>query len=130
MYDDNYPDYVGAFWLVAILVGVICAVIGAIMANAKRIDTATGLFLGLFLGPLGLIIIAVMKSPHEQQQSNPQLLRECPWCKSMIRRDASLCTHCQNESKAWTFHKGSWWVTNDQGEWFWYDERTRQWVRP
>ena len=29
--------------------------------------------------------------------------RECPFCKEDMRRDASVCPHCRNNSEPWVF---------------------------
>ena len=54
--------------------------------------------------------------------------RECPHCKEPIRRDASVCPHCQRESEAWRFHAGFWWSKNDFGAWMYLNEATATWL--
>ncbi|HVC85789.1 MAG TPA: hypothetical protein VNC40_00035 [Gaiellaceae bacterium] len=53
--------------------------------------------------------------------------RECPLCKEWMRRDASVCPHCRNESPAWTLHEGRWWFRAAEG-WQWFDESSGAWV--
>ena len=57
-------------------------------------------------------------------------MRECPYGKSSIPRDASACPHCQRVSKPWRFHEGPWWTTDDVGNDYWLDERNRSWQPP
>ena len=45
--------------LVSIVVWLICAIIGASMAEKRNRSTVSGFFLGLFLGLIGLAIIAI-----------------------------------------------------------------------
>jgi hypothetical protein len=54
--------------------------------------------------------------------------RECPFCKERMRRDASVCPHCRNESPAWTLHESRWW-TSVEGTWYWLDEAANRWER-
>jgi len=55
--------------------------------------------------------------------------RECPHCKETMRRDASVCPHCQRESKPWTFHDDRWWHTGVDGVPYWLDEQAMQWTK-
>ena len=55
--------------------------------------------------------------------------RECPHCKEQMRRDASVCPHCQRDSEAWTFNEGYWWYQADDG-WLYLDEMTGEWHMP
>ena len=66
---------------------------------------------------------AVMSGPG----APPAAVRECPHCKSAMRRDASVCTACQRESSPWIFHGGHWWATSDQGIQMWLDEGAGAW---
>lgn len=43
--------------------------------------------------------------------------RECPFCKSQIRPDATVCPHCQRESEPWTLNDGHWWKKDESNEW-------------
>ena len=53
--------------------------------------------------------------------------RECPHCKEPMRRDASVCPHCQRDSEAWTLNDNAWWVKRD-GVWNRYVEDTGDWI--
>jgi hypothetical protein len=58
-----------------------------------------------------------------------QLYRECPHCKEPMRRDASVCPHCRNESSPWRFHDGRWWFReSEDAPWEWLDESRNEWV--
>jgi hypothetical protein len=75
--------------LVAITFGVFGAVIGASKEMAGR-----GLVLGALLGPLGLVIIALLK-PRERP---PFLaLASCPACGERVRAAARSCRSCGRE---------------------------------
>lgn len=44
----------GAIWLV-------CAILGAVLASARKTSPIAGFALGLILGPLGVILVLVQK---------------------------------------------------------------------
>jgi hypothetical protein len=44
-----------------------------------------------------------------------------------MRRDASVCPHCQRESEAWIYHDDRWWVGRPSG-YYYLDDKTREWV--
>ena len=88
---------------------------------------ALGFLMGFFLGPIGLIIAIILNS-SPGVLPRPGTTRECPWCKEAMRRDASVCPHCQRESEPWTFHEGFWWAKDPAGDWLYMDSKG-EWVR-
>jgi hypothetical protein len=44
--------------------------------------------------------------------------RECPFCKSQIPPDASVCAHCRRESAPWIRKDEYWWRQDENGDWF------------
>lgn len=58
---------------VLIFVAAVCGFIGAALGSSRSIGAGAGFFLGLLLGPLGLIIVAVSgrKSALERVQTQP-----------------------------------------------------------
>jgi hypothetical protein len=116
------------------------------MGKAKR---RTGILYGVFLGWLGVLILAVLPAnpeltleelerrknavaPQWYEQKKSELLasrttRECPHCREQMRRDASVCPHCQRESQAWRLHEGRWWTQSGE-RWFWLDEIANEWL--
>jgi hypothetical protein len=81
------------------------------------------------LGIIGLVLILVSKPAAVQPVTGATATRECPHCKETMRRDASVCPHCQRESKPWTFHDGRWWHTGADGVPYWLDEPALEWKR-
>jgi hypothetical protein len=59
-------------------------------------------------------------APPSSQQP-PVAMRECPFCREPMRRDASVCPHCRRESPVWTYRDGHWWAANEQGDESWLD---------
>jgi hypothetical protein len=72
-----------ALWEWALLLTVICALIGAVIGWAKGRWLA-GFIWGAALGPIGWIVVALSKSG----------LRECPECGRRNQPDAKVCRYC------------------------------------
>lgn len=123
--DYGNPDFLMYVLLWAVGGGVVAGFIW----QSKGGSFGGGFLMGALLGIFGVIIAALAKpSPRVNTAGPPgQALRECPYCKTAIRRDASVCPHCQRESEAWTFHKGKWWVRRKDG-WYWLNDQTGEWA--
>jgi hypothetical protein len=105
-----------------VVFGFVCSAIW----SGKGGDPFVGFLIGAVLGLIGLVVVAVMTP---QQSALPsKRTRECPHCKERMRRDASVCPHCQRDSDPWTFHDGFWWVKRDSGDYY-YDETKNEWIR-
>jgi hypothetical protein len=137
--------FITIFWIIPVFVG------HAIGRPKHR----SGAIWAIFLGWLGVIIVALLppskppewqtsldalekkrgvlsKKAYEETQArllSEAIHRECPHCKEEMRRDASVCPHCQRDSPPWQLHEGRWWVQVN-GEWKWYDELAREWRDP
>ncbi len=86
---------------------------------------------GLFLGWLGVIIVALLSPARDiaAEVQAARMLRECPSCREQMRRDASVCPHCHRESEAWTQNEGYWWRKDEEDRWVFLDESTHAWRR-
>jgi hypothetical protein len=144
---ETNGDTVQLIWVAILLWGVPIFVAYLIGAPKRR----SGFLYGLFLGWIGVLIVAILPpaseptlqeleknrsymapSYYEAQRSkllSARTQRECPFCKEEIRRDASVCPHCQRESQAWTQNAGYWWYPTDEG-WLYLDEMTNEWHKP
>jgi hypothetical protein len=67
---------IGLFW-------IICIIVATIIGSRKGVPWSS-FFLGLFFGPLGIILVLVLKGDHQ-----------CPFCKKDIDKEALKCPHCQ-----------------------------------
>lgn len=70
---------IAVIWLVC---GIIAAVIGA-----RKGSGCFGFFLGILLGPLGIIAALVTKGNR----------KPCPYCKELMHHDAVVCPHCHRD---------------------------------
>ncbi len=145
----------GAFWVAFFIYAVIFGVAGGVIRSNQGGEFAGGFAWGFVLGLIGLIVVAATKpkprataplpagppatpaggSPSPAQPSPggngatravPQAVRECPYCKEAMRRDASVCPHCRRDSDAWRYWEGRWWSPAGTPP-LWYDERTAGW---
>jgi hypothetical protein len=69
------------FWIIPIFVAV----------SQGRTKDRAGLAYGIFLGWIGVIVLAFLP-PRKGDK-----FVECRFCKEPIRRDATVCAHCQRE---------------------------------
>lgn len=76
---------------IAIVVWAICAFIAGFIAGAKGRSTVEAVILALLLGPLGLIIEALL--PSRPRQGAP-VWRVCPMCAERVRAEAKVCRYC------------------------------------
>jgi hypothetical protein len=70
-------------WEWALLLTLICALVGALIGWAKGRWVA-GLIWGAALGPIGWLVVAL----------SPSSLKECPECGRRNRPDAKVCRYC------------------------------------
>jgi hypothetical protein len=65
-----------------LMFAIICGMIGAFIGQSRKCGV-TGFIAGLFLGPLGWLLVLF----NDQR-------RQCSECKGRIPDDASRCQHC------------------------------------
>jgi hypothetical protein len=119
--------WVGVFWVLPI-------VLASNIWTNKGGSGGAGFALGFFLGWIGVLIAAIATPSRALSTTGVGVppkgaVRECPHCKESMRRDASVCPHCQRESVAWQLHQGHWWFRQEDGTQFYLDERNNQWIR-
>lgn len=114
------------FLIVWLLFGFLCASIW----SKKGGNGFVGLIIGLFLGIIGLIVVAVATpSGTGGGGSASGITRECPYCKSRIPPDALVCRHCQRESDPWHRVANAWVWVNEQDQELWLDPGAASWFR-
>jgi hypothetical protein len=89
---------------------IICGIVGGVVANSRGASGAIGFLLGLFLGPLGLIICFVLVpektlastsaaafvSPPANSNGNNDrsLYKKCCNCEAFIAAEYAFCSDC------------------------------------
>lgn len=92
--------------MAVVLIWFVCAFTAMIVAQSRNASAGLAFVLGLLLGPFGIVIAFVLKPrtavvvAAAAGAKPPGFERECPYCKSTIPTDASVCRYCQRESKA------------------------------
>lgn len=114
---------VGTFELILIWIAVWGVASGAVY-QARGGTFGGGFWWGALLGFIGLVIV-VVKAPGGRSEN---ATRQCPHCRSMIRRDASVCPRCARDVEAWSYAVGRWWVTRPDGS-YWFDEKRKTWMK-
>ena len=65
----------------------VSGVIGALIATARKQNALAGAFLGILLGPIGWLILAI-SGPNSSRR------RQCPHCQEWVPLRATACSHC------------------------------------
>ena len=85
------------FAFVLIFQACLFGLITMTIAKNKGRDSISWFFIGLLLGPFGLIWALVVGKDAEavdQMQVRDGALKKCPYCAELIKPDALICKHC------------------------------------
>jgi hypothetical protein len=139
-------DFLTGIYALVIVLGVYFLPL-VIAVNRKVPNVGSVAVINVFLGwtlvgwviALAMALRSVPKKPElvpetpktaTAQAISPSglMYRECPHCKEQMRRDASVCPHCQRDSDPWSKDGDRWWQLQD-GERRYWDEQTQQWTK-
>jgi hypothetical protein len=92
-----------------LILWVVCAIATAILASNKGRNAGGWLLLGILLGPLALLLAAVVSNKNVERQvttlaaaraAEEGSLRKCPFCAEWIQREAVVCRFCGRDVPA------------------------------
>lgn len=69
-----------------VVIWVLCGIAGSMIGARKGLG-CEGFALGVLLGPIGLLIAALMQGDR----------RPCPFCRELVRDGAAVCPHCHRD---------------------------------
>ena len=86
--------------LAAAVVWIVCIAAGMAICQEKGRSTLEGLLLALLLGPIGVLVCAVLPKDVnglEKRALRSGKMRKCPACAELVKRDAKVCHYCGPE---------------------------------
>lgn len=86
--------------MIWIITWLICGFICSVIAGAKGRSASMYFLTGLILGPLGIVLCAVIPANVAQVERDAvQLgnLRKCPFCAELVKTEAIVCKHCSRD---------------------------------
>jgi hypothetical protein len=89
----------GSILAVALFIGVICGGIAAAIASSKGGSGVGAFFVGLLLGPIGVLIACFMGDPQRlaETQMTQGNRKKCPRCAELVMAEARVCRFCNHE---------------------------------
>ena len=89
----------GSILFVAFMIGCICGGIAAAIASSKGGSGLGAFFVGLLLGPIGVLIACFMGDPQRlaETQAAQGGRKKCPRCAELVMADAQVCRFCGYE---------------------------------
>lgn len=78
----------------------VCGVVAGIIASGKGRSGCGWFILGLLLGPLALLGVAIAsRDTRRDEQAGLQSgkLRRCPACAEVVKREATICRFCRTD---------------------------------
>lgn len=80
-----------------VVILIICAIIGLLIAQNKGNNGLAGFCFGLFLGPFGVIITLVLPENKKKLNAERGYTKRCPYCAELVKGRAIKCKHCGSD---------------------------------
>ena len=87
-------DVIAYFFL-----ALICAFVTAYINRRKGRSAVAGVIVGLFFGPIGVILALLTSTNHdalETRSIDSGAGKKCPDCGELVRAEARICRHCRH----------------------------------
>lgn len=87
------------------LLWVLCAIVSAVIASSKGRSAFGWFILGMLISVFAIVLVAVLPSKKKSlivvagEVATPETHVRCPYCKGLVRKEASVCMHCKNALK-------------------------------